>query len=543
MLTPADGLTGARLLIRLLPLLRNRVTVGPARAELQQRLEHREADFLRLVKRAVFEHPPSAYRSLFRHAGCAYGDLVTLVRRGGVEAALQALLRQGVYLTVDELKGRQPIRRGTETIAFSPEALQNPLTVTHLRGHTSGSGGVRTVVPVDFAFVREWAVDVCLDTAARDGLGWRLGLWMIPGGAAIAMSLAYAAAGLPAARWFSPADPASPAIDARYRWAGRLLQWGGRLAGTPLPAPEFASLEDPAPVLRWLLETRGAGVVPHLLTYVSAGIRLCEAAAGAGLDLSGCHLFLTGEPLTETRAAVVRRTGAALMTNYGSMEAGFIAQGCLAPASADDVHVLRDLVAIVQPPDGTMADKLPPGALFVSSIRPRVPLLLLNVSLGDQAVVAERRCGCPLETLGWGPHLTTIRSFEKLTAAGMTFLDADVVRVLEETLPAGFGGGPTDYQLVEEETGSGQSLLRLLVHPRLGTLDHAAVAETFLSALGGGRGAERLMSEVWRDARLIRIERRPPVATVAGKILHLRAEARAVGDGSTGGGWSGSGAS
>lgn len=526
MLTPGDALTGARLLARLLPLLRNRVTVAVAGPELRQRLDHREADFLALVRRAVFEHPPSPYRALFRHAGCDYGDLAALVRRDGVEAALGALLRQGVYLTVEELKGRQPVRRGAETLPFAPETLQNPVTVAHLRGQTSGSGGVRTTVPVDFAFVREWAVDVCLDTAARGGHGWRFGLWMIPGGAAIAMSLAYAAAGLPAARWFSPSDPASPAVDPRYRWAGRLLQWGGWLAGVPLPAPEFVSLENPAPILRWLVETRAAGAVPHLLTYVSAGIRLCEAAEAAGRDLRGCHLFLTGEPMTETRAAVVRRTGAALMTNYGSMEAGFVAQGCLAPETADDVHVLRDLVAVVRAAADMPAAGAPAGALFVTSVRPRVPLVLLNVSLGDQAVVSERACGCPLEALGWGPHLTTIRSFEKLTAGGVTFLDAGVVRILEEVLPARFGGGPSDYQLVEDEGEDGRPRLRLLVHPRLGALDDAAVAETLLSAVGAGQGAERLMSDIWRDGHLLRVERTPPVASAAGKILHLRSRAR-----------------
>ncbi len=71
--------------------------------------------------------------------------------------------------------------------------------------------------------------------------------------------------------------------------------------------------------------------------------------------------------------------------------------------------------------------------------------------MGDQAVVSERACGCPYQQLGWTTHLHGIRSFEKLTAAGMTFLDTDVIRVLEEVLPGRFGGIPSDYQLVEEE--------------------------------------------------------------------------------------------
>jgi hypothetical protein len=91
--------------------------------------------------------------------------------------------------------------------------------------------------------------------------------------------------------------------------------------------------------------------------------------------------------------------------------------------------------------------------------------------MGDQAIVVQRACGCPLEQLGWVTHLHTIRSYEKLTGGGMTFLDTDVIRVLEEELPARFGGTPTDYQLLEEEADDGQPRLQLLVHPRVGPLN------------------------------------------------------------------------
>jgi hypothetical protein len=83
-------------------------------------------------------------------------------------------------------------------------------------------------------------------------------------------------------------------------------------------------------------------------------------------------------------------------------------------------------------------------------------------------------------------HLSSIRSFEKLTAGGMTFLDADVVRVLEEVLPARFGGAPTDYQLVEDESEDGQPRVLLLVHPSLGPVGPDEMARTFLATIGSG---------------------------------------------------------
>src|SRR3990172_8887397 len=82
--------------------------------------------------------------------------------------------------------------------------------------------------------------------------------------------------------------------------------------------------------------------------------------------------------------------------------------------------------------------------------------ILLNISMGDQAVVLRRQCGCPLEQLGWTTHLHTIRSHEMLTCGGISFLDTDVIRVIEEVLPARFGGAPTDYQLLEDEADDGR---------------------------------------------------------------------------------------
>jgi hypothetical protein len=160
---------------------------------------------------------------------------------------------------------------------------------------------------------------------------------------------------------------------------------------------------------------------------------------------------------------------------------------------------------------------------LVSSLRPSATLLLLNLSLGDGGVLGERRCGCPLDRPGWRTHLLGVRSAEKLTAAGMAFLDTDVVTILEEALPRRFGGGPADYQLVEDEAADGRPRLRLLVHPRVGPLDPASVVDAFLRSLGQSGGAQRVGELAWRGARLLELERRPPMTTSAGKILHLHA--------------------
>jgi hypothetical protein len=516
----ADLVVGARFLGALPSFLRTRVTPPEARRALRHRLEHREARFLATVRRAVFEHRGSPYRELFRLAGCEYGDVERLVRLEGVEHALAVLLQQGVYLTVDEYKGRRPLVRAGVQVLMHPARLRNPGGRVHFPVRTSGSRGGGVTLGIDLAYIRAHAVDKCLVLDARQGLGWRHAIWQVPGGAAVGQVLRYSAMGGFPSRWFSQVDPASPELHPRYRWSVRALHWGGILAGRRPPRPEYVPFADPLPIARWLAGVLREGETPHLMTFPSAAVRLCQTAGAAGLDIGGAQFMLVGEPITAARLASIRKAGVEPSTCYGTIESNAIGYGCLAPTGPDDTHLLHDLHALVQVPDRHRSG-LPAGALLISTIDSSAPMILLNLSVGDVATVTSRRCGCPLETAGWSTHLHTIRSFEKLTAGGMTFLGSDVIRVLEDVLPGRFGGGPADYQLVEAEGHDGSARLRLLVHPAVGPLDPEAVSRAFVATLGQGSGPERVMGLAWREAALVRVERRPPLATPSGKVLHL----------------------
>jgi hypothetical protein len=241
---------------------------------------------------------------------------------------------------------------------------------------------------------------------------------------------------------------------------------------------------------------------------------------------------MSGEPVTEARLAAVRDVGALGAPRYAGTETGPLGDACCAPTRADDVHLFDDLHAVIQPGEDSRASGLPPDAVLVTTLRRSAPFVLLNVSMGDRADMVRRACGCPLGGLGWSTHLHSIRSFEKLTVGGMTFLDADVIHALETVLPARFGGLPTDYQLAEEETVAGRHCLRLVVHPRLGPLEPGAVGEAFLAAIGEGSGAARVMAHQWRELGALQVERAAPRATTGGKILHLfvaRSGTRAAG--------------
>lgn len=505
----------ARVLGRLPAYLRHPLTIPECRAILARRLARRATGFLELARRAVFEHPESPYRALLRHAGCEPGDLERLVHHDGIEGALRTLCRAGVYLTIDEFKGRRPAVRGSASIDIDPDRLCNPLCMPHVWSSTGGSRGPAMRVRLDLECVRERAVNMFLALDARGGAGWRNAVWGIRG---ISPLLWYSACGGPASRWFVQLDPAMRDTRVRFLWSARTLIWASRLARVPLPKPEYVPIERPQPIVDWLRQTLAAGEVPHLWGSPSAVVRLCEEAARTSVDLDGARFTITGEPVTSARLAAIRRVHGDASPDYGAVESGgTIAYGCLAPQAPDEVHVFNDLNAVIE----ADAPAFPAGALLVSSLQDTAPFILLNVSMGDRAAITQRPCGCAMERLGWDTHLHDIHSFEKLTAAGMTFDDSDVIRILEEVLPSRFGGGPTDYQLIEDTREDGHARLRLLVHPQVGPLDATALRDVFVRAVGGDDEVRSEMAAQWRDGGFLDIDRSAPQRTETGKVLHL----------------------
>jgi hypothetical protein len=381
-------------------------------------------------------------------------------------------------------------------------------------------------VPLDFKHLHDRAVTAGAYFSAHQNGAVQYALWTPPGSFAMVHMLQFSGHGDRPSAWFWQLDPATRGLHHRYTWSARVLRWGSVLAGTPLPVPEVVPTDAPLRVARWMAAAARRGRPAFLLTYVTAGVNLCRAALDAGIDLSGAKLLVTGEPITAPRAAAIRQAGAEPVPDYGSAETGLVGYGCLQPEAPDDVHLFSDLHAMVQVAPGEEMGSLRPGALLISSLRDTTSLIFINVSMGDSAVISQRKCGCPVERIGWTIHLHTIRSFEKLTAAGVTFLDVDVARVLDEVLPARFGGGPGDYQLVEREGRDGQTFLHLLVHPRVGSFDERGVADEFLRTMGQGSGGERLAAELWRETGILSVRSEPPLRTSGGKVLHLHVDAR-----------------
>ncbi len=126
------------------------------------------------------------------------------------------------------------------------------------------------------------------------------------------------------------------------------------------------------------------------------------------------------------------------------------------------------------------------------------------------------------DDFGYTRHVHTIRSFDKLTGEGMTFVGADLFDLMEAVLPQRFGGAAGDYQLVEEQDAEGLTRYALLVSPEVGTVDDSEVIAVFLDGLAAKRKHYRYMATAWRDAGLLRVERQRPIVTGRGKVFPFR---------------------
>jgi hypothetical protein len=488
------------------------ITPRQAVETVTRQLATRHDRFLELVEQLIFRNPRSPYLKLLRGAGCELGDIRALVVRDGLEGTLRHLCAAGVYVTVDEFKGRTAIVRGSERFTVAEADFDNPHVSSHIETRTGGTRGPGTLLKLDLAFIADRALTTALAYEAHGLADHDRALWQISG---LRPILQYTKAGKAPIAWFHPVKPLPFSSRAIIWYLGAL----GRLFGHAVPKPVFLDLLDPERMARWLAGRTKADKPICLTTYASSAVRVCAAAGTNGIDLHGVAFIVIGEPFTEARRKIVEDSGARAIVGYGFNEAGTVGFGCGDPRASDDVHVFTNAYGLVQRRRRLGDSTVEVDALLVTSMLASGPKVLLNVESGDHGVVETRACACRFGAWGLDTHLRRIRSFEKLTTEGMTFVHSDLVRILEDVLPGRFGGASTDYQLVEEARASGLAQLVLIVSPRVGAVDEGMVRRTFLDELGRDGWSGRLMAGALDRAGTVIVRRQEPVITKAGKIL------------------------
>jgi hypothetical protein len=331
--------------------------------------------------------------------------------------------------------------------------------------------------------------------------------------------------GHPLERWFSHSRFPIRPDGAKYALLTGYVLLVSRLLGNPVPMPEHVPLSEVGRVAEWLAGKVRAGTPALFDCPATSAVRVCLAARERGLDLRGTLFRVGGEPYTPEKAKVVEEAGCTGVVRYSLTELGNIGMPCANPVAPDSVHLLTDKIAVLPRAVRVGADGASAPTLVVTTLLHASPKLMLNVDIDDYGVLEERDCGCPLYELGLRLQLHSIRSHEKLTSEGMTFGGDRVLRLIDEILPARFGGYAADYQLVEVEE-RGLPRVEVVVSPRVGPIDEGDVAAAVLAELGSHNAAWRIAAEQWRQGGTLRVVRREPHETGAGKILPLHVPAK-----------------
>jgi hypothetical protein len=195
--------------------------------------------------------------------------------------------------------------------------------------------------------------------------------------------------------------------------------------------------------------------------------------------------------------------------------------GCGNPIDTNDLHLLTDAFALIQHPRRVPGWEVEVDAFNVTSLLLTTPMIMLNVEIDDYGILERRACGCAFERYGFEHHVRDVRSFRKLTGEGVTLVGSEMIRILEEVLPARFGGSTLDYQLVEEEDEHGFTRLCLVVSPRVLIEDEQQVIETVFEAMSRSSVGADSARDIWSQAGTLRIKRAEPIWTSRGKLMPL----------------------
>ena len=351
---------------------------------------------------------------------------------------------------------------------------------------------------------------------------------VFPGAPGFNSSLRFAHIGNPVRRWFSQVAEDQVRVKWEKRLGTKAIFAIHRLSGVPLAEPEYVGLLDAHRVAKWAAEALQENEHCVVYTFASSAVRVCNAATELNLNLKGAKFFVTGEPLTEHKKNEIQAVGATAVPVYGISEAGVIAAGCDQPHPVPDhCHLYKDTTAVIRHQQMVPNFDISLEAYLFTTLLYESPKLLLNVGMGDFGNLSLERCNCRFGELGFDTKLSHIRSYEKLTGEGVTFVDLDVAQIIEKDLPDTFGGRSTDYQLVEEEEADGFTHLHLLVSPRLDKIDEIKILDKFMTLLRTSEhNPEWAQSgvEMWRQAGMVQVKRDHPISTRGGKILpfHLK---------------------
>lgn len=499
-------------------LVRDPVSLAEARAVVADEVLRRDERFLESLDALVWPFRRSPINRLLVAAGLEAGDVRQLVHQRGLVGALEHLRDLGVHVTYEEAQGRHPVVRGSTRFHVEPASFFNPIVPADYMATTGGSRSKGTPVELSFRWQRRQGVQRALqhDLLGTRGVPTAVWLPVFPSAAGYGAVMKQAAGGNTPERWFSQVPVDLAGISAHKQLANRAIPALNAMARTGLPSPEHAPTADPEPVVRWMVDAvarTGRAAIAGYATSITSAARW---ATDHGISLDGVVAFPASEPVTSGKLAAIRASGMQALPAYAFVPEGTVAIGC--PSTADEEYHLwdQDLAVITRRRDrgdGTQVD-----AFCWTSLAVEAPRVLVNVENDDFGRLHhDVSCDCPLGALGLRTHLADIRGMSKVVTGGISIDGATFDHLCEDVLPARLGGGPGDYQFVEDDTG-GATVIELRIRPDVGAVDEDLALRLVRDAIEQDEFGV-LASSVWGDDGHVRIARRDPHVTRAGKTL------------------------
>ncbi|HEX2386182.1 MAG TPA: hypothetical protein VHL99_06445, partial [Candidatus Binatia bacterium] len=231
----------------------DRIGLDRAYDEVRRRLETRGERFLALARAQIYARPNQPYLRLLQAAGCDYPDLEALVRRHGLDDALERLAADGVYLTSDEFKGKRDIVRRGLSFRVTQADFDRPPRAAALAVESSGTRNapVRSTVSFDWLALRAYATAIFF--AAHDLYKYSHAMYdaVLPG-SGINHLLVNARLGKTTERWFARRVPEpSRTHGVTHYLTTCFVVLAGRTAAA-LPLPRSIDPKDLSPIVRWI---------------------------------------------------------------------------------------------------------------------------------------------------------------------------------------------------------------------------------------------------------------------------------------------------
>lgn len=513
-------------IVHLRRFLRESSDLKKSRQSIQQRVEQREDNFLSVLKRAIYDNYNSPYRRIIQSARISFQDIQYSVSRSGIEETLRFLKKKGVYLTLDEIKGRKRTIRSGLDIRFKESDFNNPCIspAFYIQSGGTMNGGTGTRTNISFAFLAQRAQHRHTMFDLFSLFEGPVFLWYPTlGGVEMAILLECAKIGKPAAKFFYMVEDIAKNPTFTAKMAFHYLRYIGKTIGVSFPAPENISINEPSEIVKHIQSIMQKSVTLCIRTFVSSAVRIASIAKKNNISLNGVKFWVSGEPLTRGKAQEISDSGAECICQYSFGETGgTVAIGCGDPLFPDDVHLFSDLFAVIQHTiQSDYSERNFEGFLF-TTLSLQAPKILLNVENGDYGIVEQRKCTCMLGNLGLTTHIHSIRSFEKFNGEGITIFGCDFIHLIDNVLVPHYGGNSTDYQFIEEHDKNVSST-SLAISPEIGVVDENEVLHRIYKELAISQ-AYKTQLNLWCQSGTLKIKRIRPLRNRRGKIFPVRLE-------------------